>query len=107
MMTNDITHPLNDLAERIKAEQENDRLHARATVEHAFRVGLLLLEAKQMIGHGHWSDWLHIHCDLSERSAQNYMRLARNRENPQLAADLTIDGALKALAKPNPTEIDD
>lgn len=98
---------LTDLAARIRAEQENARLAFRTGIEHALRVGELLLDAKQMVDHGHWSYWLHAHCDLSERTAQGYMRLARNRSNPQLTADLTISDALKQLAKPEPFHIDD
>jgi hypothetical protein len=93
---------LDHLAARIRAEHEEVRLSARATIEHAFRVGELLLEAKQAVRHGFWGDWLLTHCDLSERSAQNYMRLARNRANPQLTADLTMVDALKALMAPAP-----
>ena len=81
---------LADLAARIRVEQENARLAFRTGIEHALRVGELLLEAKEKVNHGHWSHWLHAHCDLSERTAQGYMRLARQRSNPQLTADLTI-----------------
>jgi hypothetical protein len=42
-------------------------------------------------------------CAVPERTAQAYMRLARNREkieaNPQTTADLTIDAALRSLAE--------
>jgi hypothetical protein len=72
----------------------------------ALRVGDLLLKAKKLVDHGRWIDWLKSHCDLSERSAQGYMRLARHRLNPQPVADLedvTIKGILTALAKPKPT----
>jgi hypothetical protein len=98
---------LTNIAGQIKAEHEKACMAARATVEHAIRVGELLIEAKQLVQHGYWGDWLHMHCDLSERSAQSYMRLAHHRANPQLSADLTIDDALKALAKPKPVEIED
>jgi hypothetical protein len=69
------------------------------------RAGELLLQAKDEVGHGYWTDWLHNHCDLSERTAQAYTRLARNKANPQLSADLTIDDALEVLAKPKPAGI--
>jgi hypothetical protein len=104
----DITtsNSLTDLAVRIRAEHEAARLAARTTIEHAIRAGELLIEAKQLVQHGYWGDWLHAHCDLSERSAQAYMRIARYQSNPQLTADLTIDDALKVLAKPKPGVID-
>jgi hypothetical protein len=97
--------PLGMLAVRIRSEHQAAKIAARKTLEHALRAGELLLEAKALVGHGHWGDWLHDHCDVSERTAQGYMRLARNRtalaSNPQSAADLTIDQALQALAKPS------
>jgi Protein of unknown function (DUF3102) len=97
---------LADLASFIRFEHEQFRLAAHKTVEHGFRVGEALLQAKRRIRHGRWGRWLGEHCDLSERTAQGYMRLARNRAaieaNPQALADLTIEGALQSLAKPKP-----
>jgi protein gp37 len=97
---------LADLASLIRFEHEQFRLAAHKTVEHGFRVGEALLQAKRRIRHGRWGRWIEEHCDLSERTAQGYMRLARNRAaieaNPQALADLTIEGALQSLAKPKP-----
>jgi hypothetical protein len=98
---------LADLAAEIRQEHAAVRTSARQTLDHAIRAGELLLQAKDKVGHGRWTDWLPNHCDLSERTAQAYMRLARNKVNPQLSADLTIDAALKALAEPKPGEAAD
>jgi Protein of unknown function (DUF3102) len=99
------TNNLDNLAARIRSEHLAAKLAARKTLEHAIQAGELLLEAKRLVGHGHWGDWLLDHCDVSERTAQGYMRLARNQaalaSNPQSPALLTIDQALEALAKPN------
>jgi Protein of unknown function (DUF3102) len=89
---------LADLANLINSEHEATCLGARQTVAHAIRCGGWLLKAKDRVGHGHWGDWFHKNCRLSERTAQAYMRLARHKANPQTTADLTIDSALKALA---------
>jgi hypothetical protein len=108
---NDLTtsNPLPDLAVRIRSEYEKARQSARASIEHALRVGELLLEAKVLVQHGEWSGWLQRNCDLSERMAQGYMRLARHlRDHPNTKLvsdlDLTIKDALKALAKPKQTK---
>jgi Protein of unknown function (DUF3102) len=97
---------LADLAARIRAEHEAVCTAARTTLAHAFAAGELLLAAKEHVAHGYWADWLHAHCDISERSAQKYMQLARHRTafeaNAPTTADLTIDEALRALAKPKP-----
>jgi hypothetical protein len=40
-----------------------------------------MLCSKQVaVPHGQWLPWLAEHCKLSKRSAQLYMRIARNRE---------------------------
>ncbi len=96
---------LDALAARIRHEHQAAKIAARKTLEHAIRAGDLLLKAKALVGHGHWGDWLNDHCEVSERTAQGYMRLARNQaalaSKTQATADLTIDEALQALAKPN------
>jgi hypothetical protein len=103
---------LADLAARIQSEHREACLSAQKTIEHALKAGDLLLKAKALAGHGYWSDWLHSHCDISERTAQAYMRLARNRPaieaaKAQATADLTIEDALQGLATPKPPiEID-
>lgn len=58
-------------------------------------IGRRLIEAKDQLEHGAWSAWLKDRVSFSERSAQNFMRLAREYQNPQTFADL---GASKALA---------
>jgi hypothetical protein len=93
-----------DLAARIRTEHEKACRSARATVESALRVGDLLLEAKKLVDHGGWIEWLEHHCDLSRRTAETYMRLARNRPNAQLSAHLTIEATLKALARSKPDQ---
>ena len=106
------SNSLADLAAQIRSEHNAARLSARKTIDHALKAGDLLLKAKALAGqHGYWGDWLHAHCDISERTAQAYMRLARNRPaieaNPQATADLTIEDALQGLARPKPPmEID-
>ena len=58
-------------------------------------IGRRLNEAKAQLSHGEWLPWLREKVDLSERSAQNFMRLAREYPNSAVVADL---GAAKALA---------
>lgn len=75
---------------------------------HAIRAGELLIEARAAVPHGSWLPWLHDHFEGSERTAQVYMRLARHGAtlepgpNPQRVADLSLRGALAALAAPQP-----
>lgn len=57
-------------------------------------IGHRLIEAKSLLAHGEWLPWLTEQVEFSERSAQTYMRLAREWSNPQTLADL---GAAKVL----------
>jgi Protein of unknown function (DUF3102) len=80
----------------------------RRGLEHAIAAGLLLIEAKNLVGqHGEWLPWLQANCRLSERRAQTFMRLARNRHRLEAVksaetADLTIAAAEALVGKPRP-----
>lgn len=63
-------------------------------------IGQRLTEAKEMLPHGEWLPWLTERVDFSERTAQNFMRLAREWSNPQALADLGATKALTLLALP-------
>lgn len=91
---------LNALAVQIRTEVDAAEADFRSAVAHAIRAGELLIEAKSQVGHGQWLPWLAANCSVKEREAQNYMRLARNRN---AVADLpTIRQAVAALTTPEP-----
>jgi hypothetical protein len=100
------SNSLTDLAARISAEHRASTAAMQRGVEHAIRAGELLIEAKRQLKHGHWLPWLIKHCEMSERTAQLYMRLARAKPeleaNPQRVADMTVRGAVAVLAPPPP-----
>lgn len=64
-------------------------------------IGQHLIEAKAMLSHGEWLPWLSEHAHFSEKTAQNYMRVAREFPNPQLVADLGVRKALALLELPS------
>jgi hypothetical protein len=72
-------------------------------VEHAIKCGNILTDAKKQVGHGGWLEFLRA-CDLGERQAQRYMRLALLAEQTRLAKSdltgMTIEGAIARLAPP-------
>lgn len=72
----------------------------RAGGEAILTIGQRLAEAKAMLDHGEWLPWLTERVEFSERSAQNFMRLARKWSNPQTLADLGASKALTLLALP-------
>ena len=72
----------------------------RAGGEAILTIGRGLIEAKGLLPHGEWLPWRTERVEFSERSAQNFMRLAREYANPQTLADLGASKALALLALP-------
>lgn len=69
-------------------------------------IGKRLLEAKAQLGHGEWLPWLREKVDISERSAQGFMRLAREYSKSADVADLGASKALALLALPESERAD-
>ena len=63
-------------------------------------IGKRLNEAKAQLSHGEWLPWLREKVDISERSAQDFMRLAREYSKSAEIADLGASKALALLALP-------
>lgn len=65
-------------------------------------IGRRLEEAKLRIPHGQWGEWLKNQVQFSERTAQNFMRIAREYPNPQTVAVLgnSMSKALALLTLP-------
>jgi hypothetical protein len=98
------SNSLADLAARIRTEHDAATVSMKAGVLHAIQAGALLIEAKEKLEHGQWLPWLKANCEISERTAQQYMRLARHRDEIDTKsaehADLPVSRALRLLAKP-------
>lgn len=68
--------------------------------EAILTIGQRLIEAKALLPHGEWIPWLEEQVEFSERTARNFMRLARSWTNRQALADLGAAKALTLLALP-------
>lgn len=94
---------LNVLAGQINEHHHQACTHAQAAIDHALLAGESLLRAKAAAGHGNWRAWLSQNTEISERSAQRYMHVAKNHANLKakvaMVADLTITGALRLLTE--------
>jgi hypothetical protein len=97
-----LSNSLADLVARIRAEHEATAAALKSSVEHAMTAGDLLIEAKAQLKHGEWLPWLAEHCEMSERTAQLYMRLACERpmieSKAQHVADLNLRGAVALMS---------
>ena len=88
-------------AERTIETITGDILEAkRRGGEAILTIGRCLVEAKELLPHGEWLPWLNERAELSERTAQKFMRLAREWSNPNTLADLGASKALMLLALP-------
>jgi hypothetical protein len=104
----DRSNVLGDLAVRINAEHQAACAAIKSGAAHAMAAGDLLIEAKAKLDqHGAWLPWLKQNCEMSERTAQLYMRMARNRvaiegQIRNGVADLSLRGAIDVIAPPEP-----
>ena len=60
---------LTGIASEIRALEKQTR-------ENVIKIGKMLIEAKKIAGHGGWLPWLQHSFAWSERTAQNYMKIA-------------------------------
>lgn len=90
--------PMAELIKRINDAHNEVRLSLKRTGECAIEAGLLLLEAKQVVKHGSFTEWVAAHCFFSERTAQLYMQLAKKFPKPQTIAGFTLTDLLEMLA---------
>jgi hypothetical protein len=82
---------------------------SQSGLEHAIECGEMLRTAKDKVGHGGWENWLADNCpDISPRTASRYMRLAKNgdelekaaEQNGHALADFSATAANRLLQKP-------
>ena len=69
------------------------------------RCGQRLADVKASLSHGQFTGWIRDNCRFSERTAQGYMRLARelpkfDSAKAQRVADLSLREALRELSAP-------
>jgi hypothetical protein len=98
------TSRLNVIAEKLKRLHGEFLSLAGRSLSVARESGDLLIEAKDELKHGEWESWLETYFPGSSRTAEAYMRIASRWDSieakAQTTADLTLDAALKLLAKP-------
>ena len=86
---NEMTRPIEVITQEIK-------FYSQQAGMSIIEIGKRLHEAKICLPHGEWGNWLKNEVNFSERTAQNFMRIAREYRNPQMIADMG-NSATKAL----------
>jgi hypothetical protein len=88
---------LSDLAARIKSEHAAILESTRNIVGRAIRIGDDLLKAKDQVGHGKFLKWVKDNCDISDKTAERYMKLATNqaklKDKFETISNLTLNAA--------------
>lgn len=93
-----VAQPVAGEVERLTAEIQVYKQQAGACI---VEIGRRLIRAKELLPHGAWAGWLEEKVEFSERSAQNFMRVAKEySSNPQPVADLGLAKALLLLQVP-------
>jgi len=89
-------------------EAEEIRQLLKKTAENIAIIGQKLIAVKARLPHGQWGAWVRDECELSERTAQNFMNVAERFKSENFA-DLKIEpSALYRLAAPStPKDISD
>ncbi|ASS66393.1 MULTISPECIES: DUF3102 domain-containing protein [unclassified Paenibacillus] len=78
-----------------------DQQARQAALQGAIQIGLRLTEAKALVGHGEWGDWLKANVNYSQSTANNFMRVATEYEaSGQALANLSYTQAVALLAVP-------
>lgn len=87
------------LAQEINAEHDRCMEALSAGLEHALKVGRLLIQAKSRVCHGEWGAWINANCDFSTRTAQAYMKVACElpHRKTQRVAQLSFRRAVKLV----------
>jgi hypothetical protein len=86
------------LAAKITKAQQDSRTAAERAAERAIAVGHMLIEAKALVKHGQWADWLHANVNMSERTARRYIQLARSGLKSVTVAEMGIRATLEHIA---------
>jgi len=89
---------------RINMKYREVESSARSTVQSAVELGGMLLEKKSDLPHGDWLPWVRAHFEGSERQAQRFIQLYRERDklpqNPTRVSDMGFREALRAISAP-------
>jgi hypothetical protein len=104
------------IREQLREMEETTNKIKQTVLSQALKLGELLLQAKEKVGHGKFGQWLEKNSlEVSERSAQRYMALKEQwpkietwlKANSATVADLSLRRAEKIIALADNSNSDD
>lgn len=72
--------PALDVTAEIRRLHEEVRMHARFALEHAIELGALLQKQRDVTKHGDWLPWIKANLPFDARTAENYLRVYKERD---------------------------
>jgi hypothetical protein len=85
---------LDELAKTINAEHREAIGCLNRAVEHATRIGGLLLQAKKIAGHGKFMKWVAANCNMSHRTVNYYITCHENRAKLAKTANMALPATI-------------
>lgn len=70
------------------------------TAQNIIEIGKRLIKAKELVPHGEWGKWLDKRVEFTDRTARNFMRVAREFPNRNAIADLGQSKVFALLSLP-------
>ena len=117
MTDNEITAELENNNELLRLSTEINtikRQTATTIIQASIEIGGRLVQAKKLVGHGNWENWLSANVDYSQRTASNLIRIFEEydtsegklfgKDTTEVFAKLTTTQAIALLGIKDPDE---
>lgn len=78
--------------------------HAKGAAYNLIELGHDIADAKPLVKHGEWEEWVRTHCFISERYAQQLMQIWTRYGNAEYAPMIGTGKLMKMLSLPEGTE---
>jgi nitrogen regulatory protein PII len=92
-----VMNELERLAVAIREEHQECLQKMRQGVEHALKVGELLVKAKELVKHGEWEQWVEVNCSFTSRMARNYIIVFENVEDGLLKTETISEMTIREV----------
>ncbi len=76
-------------------------MYKAQTVQNIIEIGKRLTEAKSMLNHGEWTEWLTEKVELSHRTANNFIKISQEYSNSTALTNLNYTKLTQLLALPS------
>ncbi len=92
--------------DKIKTLHQEIAGHLKLSLEKAIKIGELLTEQKTSLKHGGFTTWINANMPFTDRTARNYMRLYRGRDELKTETISDLKTAYGFLRQSDESELD-